>query len=123
VFTDDAATDWTLNKTSGGLVARYETTNYTAVAGDFVVMEANGASKTVTLPATIAAGNRIAVSFRDSTNGFASTYTCTIARNTKTIRYAGVINGRSGGSADNIVLYVGDTIELIATDATNWNIV
>jgi hypothetical protein len=106
--------------TGGGLTATYKVANYTAVAGDFVIIDLGGTARTVTLPATIAAGDRVAVHVLNTS---ATVVSCTIARNSKTIRFMGDTNGKAGGTADDITLDDGETIELIATDTTNWNIV
>lgn len=110
---DEATLKAAFNIGSGGLAVTYRTANYTAVAGDFVVINNGGSNRTITLPASMASGDRIAVHGYSATPGI----TTTVARNGKQFLYQGV------AIADDLVLANGETVEIAANGATYWVIV
>jgi hypothetical protein len=126
---DISEPDSTANKTitwsqltalGGGLSWLYKVANYTIVAGEGVIINSGGTARTITLPATIAAGDEVIV---HHLNTSATEVLVTIGRNSKTIRYRGDTNGYAGGTADDITLEDGETIHLIASDTSNWEII
>ena len=83
----------------GGITWRYETSSYTAVAGDGVL--ANISSGTITLPSTLTVGDEIIINNMHSS-------TLIVADNGHTIRYKGV------SYTTNITLDQGETVYLVA---------
>ena len=97
-----------------------KTADYTLIAQDYILINSGGVARTMTLPATLVAGDQVVI-HHFNTN--ATPVLVTVARNGKTIRYRGDTNGYAGGAADDITLADGETIQLIASDTSNWEIV
>ena len=118
MFTDDAGTDYNL---LDGLTWSFQNGAgpFSAVAGNGYVIDLAGSAKTINLPATIAAGQKITIHCIDTTGSA----TLTVGRNTNNIRYKGTINGEAGGGADDVTMTDGQTMKLVASSASNWEIV
>jgi hypothetical protein len=100
---------------SGGMSARHVTSGVTATVNEYIVVD-SATSVTVTLPSTMAEGDRIVVNFTGS-NTIDGSVLLTIADNGKTLQHKG------STYTANVTLTPGQTISLLAENSTIWHII
>ncbi len=97
-----------------GFTWLYKTADYTLKPNEGALVNGNGSAVTITAPATIAAGEKLAVANIDRN---ATPALVTLARNGKTLNYAGQ------DVADDISMKTGELVWIVCSDSSKMEII